>query len=127
MGKRAQPHPFENNPFLEGFSEWMDSPQGELSMEVSDAVWELLDTASVDVGKRHIIWEDGEALDIDQSLDRIQKTHPDFPLPLIETHVLAWLEGGFVPEGYSGKAMEEFERKIDRWLKDHERQHRRRR
>lgn len=105
----------------------MDSPEGGLSMEVSDAVWELLDTAGVDVGKRQIIWEDGEALGIDQSLDRIHKTHPDFPLPLIETHVLAWLEGGFVPEGYSEKAMEEFERKIERWLKDHERQHRRRR
>lgn len=105
----------------------MDSPEGELSMEVSDAVWELLDTASVDAAKRHIIWEDGETLDIDQSLDRIHKTHPDFPLPLIETHLLAWLEGGFVPEGYSEKAMEQFESKIERWLKDHERQHRRRR
>ena len=61
--------------FLEGFAEWMDSPEGELSMEVSDAVWELLDTASVHAGKRHIIWEDGEALDIDQSLDRIHKSH----------------------------------------------------
>ena len=102
----------------------MDSPDGELSMEVSDAVWDLLDTAGVDVGKRHIIWEDAAALDIDRSLDRIHKTHPDFPLPLIETHVLAWLEGGFVPEGYSQKAMEQFESKIERWLKGHERQHR---
>ena len=38
--------------------------------------------------------------------------------------MLAWLESGFVPEGYSEKAMEQFEKKIERWLKDHERQHR---
>jgi hypothetical protein len=66
----------KNNPFLDGFSEWMDSPEGELSIEVSDAVWELLETASVDAGKRHIIWEDGEELDIDQSLDRSRSGSP---------------------------------------------------
>ena len=30
-------------------------------MKVSDAVWELLEVASVDVSERHIIWEDGQA------------------------------------------------------------------
>ena len=31
MGKRQDKHPFEDNAFLDGFSEWMGSAEGELS------------------------------------------------------------------------------------------------
>lgn len=127
MGKGAQPHPFENNPFLEGFADWMDSPEGELSGRVSDAVWELLEAASIDASKRQIIWEDGQVLDIGQSVQRILKANPDFPLPLIETHLLAWLEEGFVPVGYSQQQMDRFESSVERWLRDYQRPHRRNR
>jgi hypothetical protein len=55
MGKRQPKHPFEDNPFLEGFSEWMASAEGELSGEVLDVVWMLLETADIDAKRRKII------------------------------------------------------------------------
>ena len=54
MGKRrAKPsrmdkHPFEDNPFIEGFLEWMDSPEGQHSIEALDLVFGALDHADVD-------------------------------------------------------------------------------
>ena len=124
MGKQPQPHPFENNPFLEGFSDWMDSPEGDLSREVSENVWELLDTVSVDARNRKIIWDDGTALDIQACIERIRSAFPNFPPPLIETHLLAWLESGFVPESYSPEQLQQLDGQIERWLKHYHR-HRR--
>ncbi len=126
MGKRAQPHPFENNPFLEGFADWMDSPEGELSGQVSDTVWELLENADLDARNRKIIWQDGTALDIDQCVQRIHQLSPDLPAPLIETHVLSWLECGFAPQGWSQERLDQLDSLIERWLRDYQRQRRKR-
>jgi hypothetical protein len=79
MGKRQDKHPFDDNPFLDGFSEWMGSAEGELSGEVLDAVWMLLETADLDAKKRKIIWEDGKRLSIPESVQRIHADHPTFP------------------------------------------------
>ena len=121
MGKRAQPHPFQNNPFLEGFADWMDSPEGDLSGEVCDTVLELLDSARLDAHNRKILWEDGKALDIAESIECIHAAFPTFPPPLIETHVLAWLESGFVPQGYSQEQLAQFDALVERWLKQYRR------
>lgn len=126
MGKQPQHHLFENSPFLEGFSDWMDSPEGGLSREVSETMWDLLDTVGVDARNREIIWHDGQALDIDECVERIHRLFPDFPLQLIETHVLSWLECGFVPQGYSQQQLAQLDGLIERWLKDYHRQRRKR-
>jgi hypothetical protein len=127
VGKRAQPHPAsENNSFLEGFSEWMDSPEGEVSREVSDEVWALMDSVGVDARNREIIWDDGTALDIEGCIQRIHRLFPDLPLQLIETHVLSWLEFGFVPQGWSQDRLQQLDGLIERWLSDYHRQRRRR-
>ena len=34
MGKRRAKHPFEDNFFIDGFLGWMDSPEGQHSIEV---------------------------------------------------------------------------------------------
>ena len=90
MGKRQEQHPFEDNPFVDDFLDWMGSPEGELSSEVSDAVWTLLDTADVEAKNRKIILEDGPRLSITESVQRIHAERPDFPLDLIETHLIGW-------------------------------------
>lgn len=44
--KRKQPSEqsiFDNNPFLDGFFEWMDSPEGERATEVLDTLLDLMD------------------------------------------------------------------------------------
>jgi hypothetical protein len=122
MGKRQEKHPFEDNPFLDGFSEWMGSAEGELSGEVCDAVWMLLEAADVDAKKRNIIWEDGERLSIPESVQRIHADHPNFSLELIEVHLIGWLEMEFAPSNYSQKQLDELDRLTEKWIDDHERQ-----
>ncbi len=122
MGRRHEQHPFEDNPFLDGFADWMDSPEGELSSEVSDAVWMSLEKADVDAKNRKIIWEDGKRLSITESVQRIHADRPDFPLELIETHLIGWLEMEFAPPTYSQKQLDELDRLTDKWIEDHERQ-----
>ena len=79
----------------------MDCPEGELSGEVSDTVWMLLEKADVDPKNRKIIWEDGKRLSIAQSIQRIHADCPDFPLEMIEEHLIGWLEMEFAPPTYS--------------------------
>ena len=122
MGKRQDKHPFEDNPFLDGFSEWMGSAAGELSGEVLDAVWMLLQTAEVDAKRRKIIWEDGKRLSIPASMQRIHADNPDFPPELIEKHLIGWLEMEYAPPDYSEKQLDELDRLTEKWIDDHERQ-----
>ena len=122
MGKRPQKHPFEDNPFVDGFLELMDSPEGELSGEVSDAVWMLLEKTDVDAKNRKIIWEDGKRLSIAQSIQRIHAACPDFPLEMIESHLIGWLEVEFAPPTYSEKQLDELDRLIEKWIDAHARQ-----
>jgi hypothetical protein len=79
MGKPRHKHPLEDNPFVEGFLEWMDSPEGRSSIEISDALWELMEDVQLEARQRKIIWPDGEGLSIDQSVERIHKLYPKFP------------------------------------------------
>ena len=122
MGKRQQKHPLEDNPFVDGFLGWMDSPEGELSGEVSDTVWMLLGKADVDAKNRKIIWEDGKKLSIAESVQRIHADCPDFPLEMIESHLIGWLEVEFAPPNYSEKQLDELDRLIEKWIDAHERQ-----
>ena len=100
----------------------MDCPEGELSGEVSDTVWMLLEKADVDPKNRKIIWEDGKRLSIAQSVQRIHAACPDFPLAMIESHLIGWLEVEFAPPTYSQKQLDELDRLIEKWIDAHERQ-----
>ena len=122
MGKRQDKHPFEDNPCLEGFVDWMDSPEGELSSAALDAVWMLLEKVDVDAKQRKLIWEDGQRLSLTESVQRIQAGCPDLPLDLIETHLIGWLEMEFAPATYSPKQLDELDRLTEKWIDDHERQ-----
>jgi hypothetical protein len=121
MGKQHDKHPFEDNSFLEGFAGWMDSAEGELSSEVLDAVWMLLEKADVDAKHRKIIWEDGKRLSITESVQRIHAGCPDFPLDLIETHLIGWLEMEFAPPACSQEQLDELDQLTENWIEDHER------
>ena len=122
MGKRQEKHPLEDNPFLDGFLDWMGSPEGALSNEVSDAVWRLLEKTDVDAKRRKIIWGDGKKLSITASVQRIHADYPNFPLEMIEEHLINWLEMEFAPPTYSQKQLDELDRLTEKWVDDHERQ-----
>ena len=120
MGKRRAKHPFEDNPFIEGFLEWMDAPEGQQSIEALDLVFAALQHAGVDARQRKIVWADGKRLSIEQSAQRIHAGHPRVARDLIETRVLGWLES-CEPEACSERQLEELDRLIKPWLDDYER------
>lgn len=120
MGKRRAKHPFEDNPVIDGFLEWMVAPEGQRSIEALDLVFDALAHAGVDARQRKIVWTDGKRLSIEQSAERIHAEHPGVTRDLIETHVLGWLES-CAPESYSERELAELDRLIEPWLDDYER------
>ena len=106
MGKRHAEHPVEKGSFLDDFLEWMDSSEGQQSIEAHDLVFDALDNAGVDPRQRKIVWDDGQRLSIQQSAERIHAGHTDIPLDQIEIHVVGWLES-CAPESCSERQLEE--------------------
>ena len=81
-----------------------------------------IEKADVDAKNREIIWEDGKRLSITESVQRVHADYPEFPLELIETHLISWLEMEFAPPSYSEKQLDELDRLTEKWIEDHERQ-----
>jgi hypothetical protein len=105
MGKKrkqpSEPTIFDDNPFLDGFFEWMDSPEGERAQEVLDTLLDLMADAQVDPKQRKFVWPDEGRLDLQQSIEHIQKQCPDFSVGEIEGHLLYWIESGYGPDNCS--------------------------
>ena len=80
---------FANNPFLEELLALRDSPEDEQLIEVSDTLWDLLDDVQLDARQRKFIWPDAERLDLEKSVQRIQKQYSDFPRDQIEEFLSA--------------------------------------
>src|SRR5258706_15941866 len=98
MTTRKKANPPAGNPFEDGFLEWMNSPEGELSGEVMDTVFALLEEVDVDAKARQLIWPDGQRLSIDESVQRIHADYSQFPAKRIEERVISWLEMGYAPK-----------------------------
>lgn len=128
MVKQRKEHPqgnvFVNKPFIEEFSDWMDSPGGELWTEICDTLDDLLKDVQLDAKQRQFIWPDADRLDLEQSVQRIHKQYPDFPCDKIEEFLIDWIDMGYAPENYSQAQLEELERLTERWVADHMRRSR---
>ena len=127
MGKkRKQPSEqsvFDDNPFLDGFFAWMDSPEGERAQEVLDTLLDLMEDVQVGPKQRKFVWPDAGPLDLQQSIEHIQKQCPDFSVEEIEGHLLYWIESGYNPEDHSSEPLaqeqlEELERLSLQWVAD---------
>jgi hypothetical protein len=110
---------WENNPFIEGLFEYMDSPRGQLADEVREVTWQILETVDVDAAERKLIWEDGRRLSIDESVQRIHAECPEYPVDLIEGRLISWLEMEFTPKDYSQEQMDAMDRLTEEWVDDH--------
>ena len=124
MGKPRNEHPddesiFANNPFIESFFEWMDSPEGEKHLEIYDVLSKLLEDVHLDARERKVIWPDAERLDIEQSVQRIQKLYRNFPRDEIEEFMIDWIDMVYEPENYSPQQFNELDRLTERWIADH--------
>jgi hypothetical protein len=82
MGKQRREQPqdtiFADNPFLDGLLDWMGSPEGQQCIAVRDVLWDLMEHVQLDAKQRKLIWPDAEPLDLEQSIQRIQKEYPEF-------------------------------------------------
>ena len=130
MSKKCKPPSersiFDNNPFLDGFFEWMDSPEGERATEVLDTLLDLMDDVQVDVKHRQFVWPDTGRLNLQQCIEHVQKQCPEFSVEEIEGHLLYWIEGGYNPENHSPEPLaqeqlDELERPSLQWVADHTR------
>jgi hypothetical protein len=70
---------------------YMNSPEGELFIEVGDIVSGMLEQADVDAKERQIIWDNGDRLSIGACAQRIAVEHPEYPLDIIAENVIIWL------------------------------------
>jgi hypothetical protein len=119
MNKKREESLFDNNPFIEGLMEYMSSPRGQLSDEVREVTWQILEEVDVDAADRKLIWDDGNRLSIDESVQRIHQEYPEYPVDLIEARVVSWLEMEFTPEVWTQDQMDELDRLTEAWVDDH--------
>jgi hypothetical protein len=132
MGKRHNPHPqqrqdnifaaniFAANPLLDDLLAWRQSPEGEQFAEFSDVLCEVMEHVKLDASQRLFIWPDGERLDIDQSVARIQAQYhwrPDW----IEEYLIDWIEMDYAPEHYSTAQLDELDSLTAQWMAEHSR------
>lgn len=127
MGKRAHRDPSESHPSLDGLSEWMDSPEGEHYMGVSDTLAELLENVQLDARQRQFIWPDNKRRSLQQSVRHIRKQYPRFPARTIADALISWVEQGYVPKDHSPQELAELDRLTEQWVDDYERQRENRR
>ncbi|MFH0727272.1 MAG: hypothetical protein V2B19_13150 [Pseudomonadota bacterium] len=88
-------------------------------MEALDCVFNALDGARVDPFEKRIIWQDGESLSIDQSVERIRKDS-GFDNQVVLSHLIGWLQMEYTPEVLDEEQMERFENQIESWMEEYE-------
>ena len=110
--------PKPENDFMEGFSKWLGSEEGQDSMEAVDYVFEALQGADLDIAGRKIIWVDGQKLTIEQSVKKIYK-QTGMNIEDIRSHIIGWLELDYEPKGLDDEQMELFESQINAWIDDY--------
>jgi len=122
MSKQRKAHSeddiFVDKPFVDEFSEWMDSPEGQLWTEISDALEDLLKDVQLDAKQRKLIWPNADRLDIEQSVERILEQYPHFPRERINDFLIFWIDMGYEPKNYSQAQLDELERLTEKWVAD---------
>jgi Xaa-Pro aminopeptidase len=106
------------NDFMEGFSKWLESEDGQHSMEAVDYVFEALRGADLDIAGRRIVWADGQKLTIDQSVKKIYE-QTGMNVEAIRSHIIGWLELEYEPKGLDDEQMELFESQINAWIDEY--------
>ncbi len=110
--------PESDNDFMDGFSKWLESEDGQHSMEAVDYVFEALKGAALDIAGRRIVWADGQKLTIDQSVKKIYN-QTEMTVAAIRSHIIGWLELGYEPKGLDDDQMELFESQVNAWIDEY--------
>lgn len=111
--------PGSGNEFMGGFFKWLESEEGQNSIEALEYVFEALKGADLDVYEKKIIWMDGQKLTIDQSAEKIHQ-QTGMNIEKIRSHIVGWLQMEYEPKDLDDKQMQLFESQIDAWVKHYQ-------
>jgi hypothetical protein len=100
------------------FWSWPDTPEGGLWCEMNATLEVFLKDVGLDARKRKFLWPDGERLDLNKSVRRINQKYTQFPETNIIEFMTFWIQALYVPEGCSDSQMDELERLTERWVVD---------
>jgi hypothetical protein len=110
-------HPLEDNPFVDGLLEWMDSPEGEEYVELSDVLWPAMKDVRLDANQRRFAWSGGVARSFDESASLLHSDHPEFALKDVRDFLISWIEL-HAPEGMSQQELDELDRLAKKWVRE---------
>jgi hypothetical protein len=97
----------ESPALVVGSQQWVESFPDGLYDEARECTLQSVEHVErLDPINRKIIWDDGQPLSVDESVQRISAIYPDIPVELIRSHLVGWLEMGELPEDPSNE-MEE--------------------
>mgnify|MGYP001816995516 FL=1 len=99
-----------------GSEKWVESfPDGLYDLAMELTLQSVEDVKRLDPINRRLIWDDGKALSIDESVQRISANHPDLPVELIRVHLIGWLEMDDLPGDLTEDEMEEMDELVSAW------------
>jgi len=95
--KNIQPFPEVDVSGFDDFLEWLSSDEGRRCDAALDAVQQALLHAHVDAKRCKILWSDGTALTLNQTVIRIAQESQCRPNDVLD-QVIGWLEMIYEPE-----------------------------
>jgi hypothetical protein len=99
-----------------GSEEWVESfPDGLYDLAMVLTLQSVEHVERLDPINRKLLWDDGKALSIDESVQRISAHHPDLPVELIRVHLIGWLEMDDLPGDLTEDEMEEMDLLVSAW------------
>ncbi len=99
-----------------GSEEWVESfPDGLYDLAMELTLQSVEQVERLDPINRKLLWDDGKALSIDESVQRISANHPDLPVELIRVHLIGWLEMDDLPGDLTEDEMEEMDELVSAW------------
>jgi hypothetical protein len=111
---KSRKHPPEDAPFPDEFFEWMGSTEGQAHIEMSDALWPLLQDVKLDASQRVFVWPDESRLTFDKSARRLQKQVSNFKLPDVKEFLIDWIDN-YAPDSMTQEQLDEFDSLASAW------------
>ena len=99
-----------------GSEEWVESfPDGLYDLAMELTLQSVEQVERLDPINRKLLWDDGKALSIDESVQRISASHSELPAELIRVHLIGWLEMDDLPGDLTEEEMEEMDELVSAW------------
>lgn len=103
-----------DQPFMDDFLDWMDSPEGQEYIELSDLLWPLMSDVKLDASQRKFVWPDGRRLSFSSVAKHLHDKQPNFSLEDVKDFLVSWIDN-YAPEGMTQEQLDELDRVLEEW------------